>query len=136
MIANTQGHSAARRGGAKSAPRAPERTKGETVPPVAVLQLIDKVGVTVAHRMLGISTTTLHKARKTGAVVSRVIELASEAKLRELEQDGGAARPVSAAAPRVVTPGNKRLVVLKMPEEHVEDLEQIARAWGAEFTKA
>lgn len=144
MATNTQSHTATRRSAAKLAHRAPERTKGEAVTPVAVLHLIERVGVTAAHRMLGVSTTTLHKARKPGAVVSRVIELASEAKLREMQmqESGLAAEEARILAPaptppqRLAMPERKRLVIMEVPEHHADQLERIALAWGAEFTKA
>lgn len=130
-MTGTQLSSAARR----SKAAAPERTKGEAVTPVATLRLIDKVGVTAAHRLLGISTTTLHKARKPDAVVSRVIELASEAELRKLQEEGSAAATV--VSPRAVASADgRRLVIMEVPEHRADQLEQIARAWGAEFTKA
>lgn len=120
----------------------PERTKGEAVKPEAVLQLIAKIGVTAAHRALGVSTTTLHKARKPNAVVSRVIELASESKLRELQTEEHtlgvreAKLVTSPAAPRSSPPGEARVVVMVVPADRADQLERIALAWGAEFTKA
>lgn len=80
-------------------PRAHTRQKGDVVVPVKVLQLIDAVGVTRASKALGVSTTTLHKARPKAAnpnpLVSRVIEIAAAAALRDL---GGDRAPVDIAA--------------------------------------
>jgi hypothetical protein len=64
--------------------RKPARRKGEVVTPDRLLQLIDAVGVTRSAKLLGVSTTTLHKARKPGAVCSRVHEVAADGALRAL----------------------------------------------------
>lgn len=72
----------------KAAP--PQRVKGETVAPTNTLLLVQRVGVTRAHRELGVSTTTLHKARKQG-VVSRVVEIAATATLAQLGKPAEAA---------------------------------------------
>lgn len=57
--------------------------RGETVAPLLMLSLMGNVGVTRASKMLGVSTTTLHNARRNNKV-SRVIELASEHALHSL----------------------------------------------------
>lgn len=54
----------------------PNRTKGETCDPVKTLQLVATLGVTKAAKELGVSTTTLHKARR-GLTVSKVVEMAA-----------------------------------------------------------
>jgi len=74
--------------------RLTERTKGETEKPVKLLQLIATMGITRAARQLGISTTTIHKARRHN-VVSRVIEIAAANVLRDLagKADGDTPKP-------------------------------------------
>lgn len=69
-----------------------DRIKGETVAPTKTLKLMETIGVSRTSRMLGVSTTTLHKARKYN-MVSRVIEVAAEGALRSL------AGPATSAAP-------------------------------------
>jgi hypothetical protein len=77
-----------------------ERVKGETVVPTNTLLLISRIGVTRAHRELGVSTTTLHKARQSG-VVSKVVEIAATAALSHL---GDTARaPVRVTEPQPFT---------------------------------
>lgn len=61
----------------------PTRDKGEIVPPLRTLQLVSVMGVTRASKELGVSMTTLHKARKNG-YVSKVIEVASDGVLRAI----------------------------------------------------
>lgn len=61
-----------------------ERQKGEIVTPERTLQLVKTVGVTEASRKLGVSTTTLHKARKQNSV-SRVIEVAADGLLAKMD---------------------------------------------------
>jgi len=51
---------------------------------------METIGVTELHRLIGVSTTTLHNARKFG-YVSKVIELAAAAELRKLENGTSAA---------------------------------------------
>ena len=76
-----------------------ERAKGETAKPVKLLQLIETMGVTRTARHLGISTTTIHKARRHN-IVSRVIEIAAANVLRELlgEADGEAVSKAAASS--------------------------------------
>ena len=69
-----------------------ERMKGETVAPIKTLQLMSVMGVSRTSRELGVSTTTLHKARKHN-LVSRVIEVAADGKLREISGSANNANP-------------------------------------------
>jgi hypothetical protein len=64
------------------------RSKGETVIPIATLALVQKIGVTRASKEIGVSTTTLHKARK-GNIVSKVVEIAAESALAHLGDHPG-----------------------------------------------
>jgi hypothetical protein len=70
----------------RTVPKPHERQKGYVTDPIKTLQLIDAMGVSRASRHLGVSTTTLHKARKPGAKVSRVIEVGAAGVLREIAQ--------------------------------------------------
>lgn len=79
--------------------RKPER-KGEAVPPVNLLKLMEAVGPSRASRELGVSTTTLHKAKKYG-LVSKSIEVAARAVL--LDFAGETAALVADVAPAPAT---------------------------------
>ena len=93
---------------ARPAPRrdlGPQRTKGETVPPVNTLKLMEHLGPTEAARRLGTSTTTLHKVKKHG-LASKVIEVASEGELRKIVegvQPAAAAPPVPAVSKQFIS---------------------------------
>ena len=64
----------------------PNRNKGEVVPAEDTLRLMTVVGPSRAARSLGVSTTTLHKARNTHEV-SKVIEVAAAGVLRGLNAE-------------------------------------------------
>jgi hypothetical protein len=106
-------------------PRSQERQKGDVTDPIKTIQLIDAVGVSRASRSLGVSTTTLHKARKPGAKVSRVIEVAAAGALREI---GG--EPISAelatfvaSVPRSAT----KAFLLEVDADKASTVEQFAK---------
>ncbi len=108
-----------------------ERVKGETVKPVAVLKLLDDIGPARASRKLGISTTTLYKARNSG-VVSKSIELAATGLLSM----GSAPAPEMTAAPqpaRHATNGERTVVVMKVPSSKVELIREVAEKFGGEI---
>lgn len=63
-----------------------QRNKGEVVPAEDTLRLMTTVGPSRAARYLGVSTTTLHKARNSQEV-SKVIEVASAGVLRGLSAE-------------------------------------------------
>lgn len=74
--------------------------KGEAVIPTNLLRLMDAVGPSRASRELGVSTTTLHKAKKAN-LVSKSIEVAARAVLRDVvgELSELAQVPVEVAQP-------------------------------------
>lgn len=51
------------------------RVKGETVAPTVLLQMDEKLGVTRLAKLIGVSTTKIHNARRNG-VVSKETEIA------------------------------------------------------------
>lgn len=63
-----------------------QRNKGEVVTAEDTLRLMSTVGPSRAARYLGVSTTTLHKARNSHEV-SKVIEVASAGVLRALSAE-------------------------------------------------
>lgn len=95
-----------------------ERIKGETVQPKRTLALLETVGVSKASRALGVSTTTLHKARKLG-LVSKVIEVAADG---ELQRIGG--RQPAHQAPVV------DLLLLEIDHAKRPIVERLVRAQG------
>jgi hypothetical protein len=120
---------------ARKAATPPHRIKGETVQPTNTLLLIERIGVTRAHRELGVSTTTLHKARKSG-VVSRVVEIAATAALQHLGAPARASAPQpfqhSAPADRF-TQGDRAVFLISVPREKANMVEQFARMLDAEI---
>lgn len=85
MMPHTDGHHVPKRGTvtkkrrAKVKPDAPAakkgRVKGETVTPTTLLQMDEKLGVTRLAKLIGVSTTKIHNARRNG-VVSKETEIA------------------------------------------------------------
>jgi len=61
-----------------------ERLKGETVPPINIVQLMQSMRVKDVADHIGTSSTTLHKAVKHG-YVSKSLEVAAGGILRELK---------------------------------------------------
>ena len=108
-----------------------ERVKGETVAPVAVLKLLDEIGPARASRKLGISTTTLYKARNSG-VVSKSIELAARA---VMDTSGSTPAPSNNhAATRAKTTDEERtVVVMELPNSKVELIRRVAEKFGGEI---
>ncbi len=106
--------------------------RGEFVPPVATLRVIQGLGVTEAADALGISTTRLHNARKKGAV-ARVVEIAAEGLLNTPKPEKTA--PVhlvkSAAAPQEPV-----LMLLEVPPDKARMVERLCKALGAKFVEA
>lgn len=104
-----------------------ERTKGETVPPTKTLRLMDTIGASRTSRMLGVSTTTLFKAKKFG-FVSRVIEVAAEGALASL-----------AGPPTTTTlgvPAKRQAFLVEVDESKREAFLKLASALGAEVIAA
>lgn len=111
-----------------------ERVKGEVVRPTATLKVIEQMGVTRAARAIGTSTTTLHKARKSGAVVSRVIEVAAQSLLREAPTEPNS-KPVKLEKLHVV-PSEPVLMLLEVPSDKARIVERLCKALGAKFVEA
>lgn len=121
----------------KKAAPAP-RSKGETVTPVATLALVQKIGVTRASKEIGVSTTTLHKARKSN-VVSKVVEIAAESALTHLGDHPGkrsvAQGPVAADA-IISANGRTALIVMEVPTDKVEMVQKFSIHLGAKLIAA
>jgi len=106
-----------------------ERIKGETVPPVNTLRLLDSVGASRASRMLGVSTTTLHKARKH-QLVSRVIEVAAAGQVAALGDT------VLKAPAKRRDEAIKALFLIEIPQDKVKVMQRLAEALDAELVSA
>ena len=103
--------------------------KGETVPPVSVLKLMDAVGPSRASRLLGVSTTTLHKVRKHG-LVSKVIEVAAHGALRDIGgiQNG---HTTSSLPPATTHGSNTGVLILEADPAQMGTIERIVASLGA-----
>lgn len=117
---------------------APTRSKGETVIPTATLALVQKIGVTRASKEIGVSTTTLHKARK-GNIVSKVVEIAAESALAHLGDHPGkrsvATGPIAPAA--IASPdGRTALIVMEVPTDKVDMVQKFSIHLGAKLIAA
>lgn len=110
------------------------RVKGETVTPTNTLLLIQRIGVTRAHRELGVSTTTLHKARKSG-VVSRVVEIAASAALSNLGAIAQPTGPMPTPEPDKFGAAEKAMFLVSVSRDKAALFEQFARTLGAEIFK-
>ncbi len=108
--------------------------KGETVAPTNTRALIAGIGVTRASRLLGVSTTTLHKARKN-TVVSKVIEVGAEAAMKAFAANAG-----NLAAQGIVITHNgvkdTQLLLIEATPEKCELLGRVAKLLGAETVSA
>lgn len=121
----------------KKAAPAP-RSKGETVVPNATLALVQKIGVTRASKEIGVSTTTLHKARK-GNVVSKVVEIAAERALEHLGDHPGKRSVVTGPiAPAAITSpdGRTALIVMEVPADKVDMVQKFSLHLGAKLIAA
>lgn len=116
--------------------KTPQRVKGETVKPVATMALVQKVGVTRASKEIGVSTTTLHKARKSG-VVSKVVEIAAEHAMAHLGDHPGATKTSRQAAPAIIShSGDTALIVMEVPTEKAAMVQKFAEHLGAKLIAA
>lgn len=106
------------------------RVKGETALPTETLKLVKRVGVTRAHTMLGVSTTTLHKARRSGEV-SRVVEIAAKGVLPTLQE--GKKIETLASKPH---DGDTVVVLLDVRRDKLAAVQKLAAALGAELIAA
>lgn len=100
-------------------------TKGDTVPPINTLKFMETIGPTAASRKLGVSTTTLHKARKAH-LVSKVIEVAATGELRNLGEQVMSAPSVQAEPQSGMT-----MVMLAFEASKKQIVEQFAHMIGA-----
>lgn len=99
-----------------------DRVKGEATEANDTLKLLQFLGVTKAARALGVSTTTLHKARNEG-VVSKVIEVAAGAVLSD--------------TPNIkMTPDERLLILIEAPKSRAAVVERVLKALNVEFTTA
>lgn len=106
------------------------RVKGETVTPTNTLLLISRLGVTRAHRELGVSTTTLHKARKSN-IVSKVVEIAAGAALSHLGEQARAPAAKLDGAPR--SSGNRVVFLIAVDRAKEQMVREFARMLDAEL---
>jgi hypothetical protein len=75
------------------------RKRGETTQPRAAMRLVEEIGVTKASRQLGVSTTLLHKARKTHEI-TKSVELAAKAIVARMrEPEAGALAAIAGVPP-------------------------------------
>lgn len=103
------------------------RQKGEFVPPKAVLHLMEQFGPTKAAKQLGVSTTTLYKARR-GGEVSRVYEVAASGILGQ-----PAAKPArTALQTEVVAHEERALLLVEVPKEKVSLVRRTIAVLGGE----
>lgn len=114
---------------------APGRIKGETTAPLNTLALVQKLGVTRASKELGVSTTTLHKARK-GNIVSKVVEIAATHALEHLGKVPAAAALAHVPPAPAVTSfdGTTTLFLLEVPAAKAPMVERFAQHLGAKLT--
>lgn len=105
--------------------------RGETVKPSSTVRLMQAIGTSRASRALGVSATTLHKARKLGQV-SRVIEVAAEGALRGV--------PVQPEPPTRITPVSPKegtvVYLLEVSASKSEVVEKLAEALDATLISA
>ena len=107
-----------------------DRIKGETVTPTATWALMDAVGPSRASRLLGVSTTTLHKTRKHG-LVSKVIEVAAHGALRDI---GGDTAP-SSVMPATLRHSPTMTAILEYEAGKGAMVDQFAQMIGARVLK-
>lgn len=100
------------------------RQKGEFVTPKAILSLMDQVGPTKAAKELGVSTTTLYKARR-GGEVSRAYEVAAAAIL-------GLERPIAAARAVRAASVERELLMFEVPKDKEDLVRRAVRSLGGE----
>lgn len=121
----------------KAKPKGRGRIKGETTSPINTLALVAKIGVTRASKEIGVSTTTLHKAR-TGNVVSKVVEIAAQHALQHLGDTPAAARLAQAPMPNPIisASGDTALIVMEVPVDKAPMVQKFAEHLGAKLIAA
>lgn len=122
-------------------PRAPatKQRRGEAVEPAMTLRLMEAVGVSRAARMMGTTTTTLHRARNLNAI-SKVYEVAAAGELRTLGSPDGAtetyrAPGMAAHKPTAATPRDTAIFIMEVPSDRVPMAEQFASMVGAKLLR-
>jgi hypothetical protein len=115
------------------------RIKGETTTPTNTLALVQKIGVTRASKELGVSTTTLHKARKSN-VVSKVVEIAATFALEHLGDTPRSASlalpPSMPMAPVMSADGTTTLFLLEVSADKAAMVQKFAQHLGAKLMAA
>lgn len=104
--------------------------RGEAVEPKSTATLMKEMGPSRASRILGVSTTTLHKAIKLGEV-SRVIEVAAEGALARHPRV-----PAKLPQPVAVKRSPNRMYLVEVPQAASELLEKLTDAVGGTFLVA
>ena len=108
--------------------------KGETVVPINTLRLMEWVGPSRASRLLGVSTTTLHKTR-TANRVSKVIEVAAEGALLKMEPRPTPV-PLGLTPMAVTKPTNSMdVLILEADVARLAMIERLAVKLGATVIK-
>lgn len=112
------------------------REKGEFVQPVRTLQLVQTVGLTEASRRMGISTTTIHKARRTNEI-SRVMEVAADGLLYRHEHDGKVRDVYAPVTPvgQLVEDTGLVLYLLQVDASKAPLVERFGKMLGAEIMR-
>lgn len=117
------------------------RKRGQSVPAHFTVQLMDALGPTRAHKALGVSTTALYKARKTG-YVPKVLEVAAEgalkASVRKVATGTDAPPPranplrdKAAPKPAPAPTGETALFLVEVPADKAETVERLVSRFGA-----
>lgn len=105
--------------------------RGQYVPPVSTVALMEALGATRAARTLGVSTTLLYTARKEGEV-SKVVEKAAEGALRApLAKAAKPAPEPKLPAEPVPAHEETALVLIEVSKSKAPVLERMARGLGA-----
>lgn len=120
------------------------RSRGETTTPYNLAQLVGRDGTTRAAKALGVSTTTIHKARTTGEV-SKVVEVAAAGLLkyaaatqphRPDEARTFEPRAVVHEVPNRNPSLDTKLYLIEVPEAKGAIVERFAEALGAHVLSA
>jgi hypothetical protein len=92
------------------------------------MKLMETIGVSRTSRTLGVSTTTLHKARKFG-LVSRVIEVAAEGALHNLA-------PAAATSAATIPRRGTVMFMLEVEASQADMVRKFADMLGAKLLAA
>lgn len=100
-------------------------TKGEVSKPVSLLRLMNQIGPSRTARSVGVSTTTLYKARKTNKV-AKVIETAAAG---VLAQEADIPLPKEAKVPDLTA------FIIEIPPDKVDIVTRFVEMAGAKLTR-